>query len=416
MPQNSVPYMIRHVILHAYIHKYIHTTHTHIPYSCIGGHLVLQIYTHTYSQDITWFAPSQSANVKKLAFPSGTIELFARISDNYGAESQVYKQTITVTTSDARRLVSSIDWSAALAQVNEALILKNAQDVNKLASAIVIEAVNSLNSSSLPMRNTTDILSQIVYALNQSASATSMTSDFACEIAGVLRYATTPVANLNASTMDSSTVDLVSAMTHNMLQDNGVTSLTKECAAQFYAVLGNLLTVQSLLKRDGAITAAMSSTLITRVETSSFYVAALVAQGLIEGEKDTVTTSTSASTVAVRKSSTVADISTTLSGKTLSVSIPGLVGKPGLSLTAADLVSSVVSLTQNLPSVPDVTCLSLGMSITVAKAGSKTPLDVSSLSPAEAVNFSIPLSQQAPAPPTGFKTECAYAFLYACII
>jgi hypothetical protein len=371
---------------------------------------------HTYMQDITWFAPSQSANVKNLAFPSGTIELFARISDNYGAESQVYKQTITVTTSDARRLISPIDWGAALAQVNEALMLKNAQDVNKLASAIVIEAVNALNSSALPLRNTTDILSRIVSALNQSASATSMTSDFACEIVGVLRYATTPVTKLNNSTMDSSTVDLVSAMMHNMLQDFGVTSLTKECAAQFYVVLGNVLTLQSLLRRYDTITAAMSSTLITRVETSSFQVAALVAKGLIEGEKDTVTTSTSASTVAVLKSSSGANISMTLRGKTLSVSIPALVGKPGLSLTTADLVSSVVGLTQNLPSVPNVTCLSLGISITVAKTGSKTPLDVSSLPPAETVNFSIPLLQLPPSPPAGFKTECAYSFMCVCML
>ncbi len=300
-------------------------------------------------------------------------------------------------------------------------MLSNAQDVNKLASAIAIEVLNSLNSSSLALRNTTDILSQVVSALNKSASATTMTTDFACEVAGVLRYATTPVTKLDNSTMDYATVDLASAMTLNMLQANSVTSLPKECASQFYAVLGNVITAQSLLKGDDAITDVISSTIITRVEKSLFLVAALLAKGLIEGESDTVTTSTSVCTVATRKSSTVASTSATLSGKTLSVSLPILAEKPGLGLTVADLVSSVVSLSRNVPSVPGVTPLSLGISISVAKSGSKTPLDVSSLPPAEPVKFSVPLLQQPPVPDAGFKVQCAYVcmctyvYVYACM-
>ena len=296
--------------MHAYMHTYIpnnhvlllpelnESTHTFM-HASIHTHIYIHIrsHIHTCTQEITWYAPISAQRINNLVFPSGQVELFARVFDSFGAVSPTYQDTVQVVNQASRRAFSQDEWNIAFSQLDEALMLKNAQDVNKLALAMSMEAMQQLRQTVLPLTNLTQILSRIATVLETSVNAATMTSNFACEVPGVLVPATAPTVPLpesdsNASssgmisgnsTMDSATVAMLSRMTQNMLQSSSVTSLSSECSSQFYTVINQMLASQAMLSKDGLISKEMSSVIFTNSESSTFQVAALFARSLISG-------------------------------------------------------------------------------------------------------------------------------------
>ncbi len=318
------------IYIYIYIHTYIHTdihAHTHaFSHACVhihtciprnqvllllvqrintymhtcfhtSAHTFIRSHIHTCTQEITWYAPISAQRITNLVFPSGQVELFARVFDSFGAVSPTYRDTVQVVNQASRRAFSQDEWNIAFSQLDEALMLKNAQDVNKLASAMSMEAMQQLRQTVLPLTNLTQILSRIATVLETSVNAATMTSNFACEVAGVLVSATAPrvllsesESNANSSgiipgnsTMDSATVAILSRMTQNMLQSSSVTSLSSECSSQFYTVINQMLASQAMLSKDGLISKELSSFIFTNSESSTFQVAALFARSLISG-------------------------------------------------------------------------------------------------------------------------------------
>lgn len=370
-------------------------------------------------QKITWFAPVQSSRASNLVFPSGRATLYARVSDHYGAVSTLYSGTVEVRDTTTRRAFAQADWDAAFIAVGEALLLGNNQDLNKLASAISLEAHSQLKASSLPLHNLTQVLSQVVAALDKSllASPATVTSNSACEIAGVLSFVTAPAPaglvpattlltnQTGSSTMDSATLAAVMKIIRVLLQSPGVTSITKDCAVQFQTVFSDVLTAQALLTDTNAVAREISNSLITDLEEASFSVSSLLSRSLIVDESQDITTSTSSARLTRKLASSSSSQSVVLSGSTLTVSIPDLGGKAfgTQQVAASDLLTSVITLSNQVPPLLGVEPLSSGIAISVSKGNSKTSLDVQGLDATNPVRFTISLTKPPPPPPPAGK-------------
>ncbi len=364
----------------------------------------------------------QNKRIRNLAFPSGVINLYARVSDSYGAVSPVYTATIEAIDTERRRAFSQEDWNAAFVELNEAVMLGNNQDVNKLSSALSLEALKQLRESKLSLPRLTDILTKVVAAVDKSVSGSVVTSSYACEVASVLSFVTTPgppgiglstPMNVTGdSTIGNSTVLLISTMVRGMLSSKGVTSITRDCASRMFAVLTNVVTVQALLSAADAISTQISQAVISDVEACAFQVSSLLARLMIASESQEVASSTSQSRISRQLASSAFSQSVTLSNNTLSVTIPSLAGKQFGSeqVAASDLVTSVISLSQKLPILQGVKPLSPGITISVSRGTSKTSLNVQGLPAASPVRFTIPLGKSAPPPPPPpgklFRCKC----------
>ncbi len=351
----------------------------------------------------------QSRRINNLVFPSGTVNLYARVIDSFGAVSSLYADTVEVG-GDSRRSFTQAEWDEAFAELTDFVMLKSTQDVNKLASAISMEAVKQYQQSAVSLSQLTQIVSTVVDSLHRSVSASAMTSSFACEVIGVLVFATTPGASstdesngfvTGNSTLDSDTLATVSAMVDYMLQSPSVTSVSGQCLLQFYTVLNNVVAAQNLLSKANAIAPEVSKSIVTYAETSSFQVASLLARSMISGESKEVSTVTSSTMLSRQLGSSTSTQEVSLSDQTLSVWLPSLAGRRFGSeqVAASDLLTSFVSLSSMLPVLPGIEPLSHAITISISKGNSKTPLDVKGLPDSDAVKFTVPLSKPVPPPP-----------------
>jgi hypothetical protein len=359
---------------------------------------------NTCWQDITWFAPIQSNFISNLAFPSGTVYLFARVSDSFGAMSPVYEASVSVSSS-TRRLYESEYWEAAFNEVTEALMLKKAQEVNKLSSAIAIEALQQMKDSRIAVSDLRQILSQVAVAVYESVQASVISSNLACEVAGVLAFTTMPSSSLNVSTIDASTLGLIADIAQIMLKAGSVSSLTRECALKFYSTFSNVLHAQTLLKLDNAVDEQVSGTIITKIEACSFQVGSLLSTSLLAGESQQVVTQTMVAKIGRHLASNLVEEEISISDTVMTVSVPSLAGKLD-SVSTDTLMSTIISLTTIVPLIDRVTPLSLGISISVCTVDAKLPLEIKSLPSTEAITFSLPLERPPIPGPEGSSTRC----------
>jgi hypothetical protein len=128
------------------------------------------------------------------------------------------------------------------------------------------------------------------------------------------------------------------------------------------------------------------------------------------GESKQVTTTTSSSKLARQSASTTSSHTVTLTGQTLSVSIPALASKRfgTEQVSATDQLTSFVGLNQLLPALPGIEPLSLGITVSVSKGTSKRPLDVAGLPISEAVKFTVPLTKTPTPPAPGKQLKCEF--------
>jgi hypothetical protein len=203
------------------------------------------------------------------------------------------------------------------------------------------------------------------------------------------------------------------------LQSNGVSSITGTCATQFYTVLDNILTAQTLLSNASAIPKDTSSRIISNSETSFFQISSLLARSLIASESQDVNSTTSVARLSRQSASIASNQSVTLSGNTLSVTMPRFAGKQfGTEQVAAtDLLTSVISLSNKLPTLPGIDPLSPGITISVSKGNAKAPLDVAGLPKSDSVKFTVPLTRSplpSPAPGKLFRCKSCVCVVKSC--
>jgi hypothetical protein len=68
---------------------------------------------------VTWLAAT-TLNSINMYLPSGTISLYARVSDSYGATTEDFVDTVVVNSPFGRRLLA-FSWDMALTQVANAV-------------------------------------------------------------------------------------------------------------------------------------------------------------------------------------------------------------------------------------------------------------------------------------------------------
>ncbi len=329
------------------------------------------------------------------------MKLYARVMDSYGATSSEYTDTVTVRAPFGRRLLSEFTWDLALSKVYDALKANNFPDTNMLSSCIATEANKAAVGGSLPVENVTSILDTLVKSMSQSVSSAVISSEYVCEVAGIISSLTAKPAHLGNNTL----VPVVDLMKQTISSDKMIKATT-DCATQFYTSFSNALSAQSLLAQKDAFSASSSAQVVNTVENSGFRIMTLLAKALIEGMSSTVSSDSATSVVGRQLASSASDTKTYTSQtmargqQKYSVTMPNMAQTLGLAPT--DLMDTVLEFTEKTPYVPGTEILSMGVGISLAMAGSK--LQVSNLS--APIVFTVPLVQAAKPAPAGLAIEC----------
>jgi hypothetical protein len=353
-------------------------------------------------------------NFINMYLPSGTITMYARVRDSFGATTQDFTDTVNVRVPFGRRLLSDF-WATALDKVSNAVQNQNGADTNMLSSCVAIEASKATTGGSLTSDNMTNIVDTLVSGMRQIVSSSPLSVNYVCEVAGAMSF----IAGQPKYVSNTSIVPAVELL-KRMLTSDKMVSVTQDCATKFYKSFDSAMSAQNLLAAN--LSQTSSSTVVNTVEDAGFRVMTLLAQSLIEGMRTTISVDETTSVVSrqlasVPKSQTYTSQTSTLGEKTFSVSLPNMAQL--LNLSPSALLDTVLQFSENPPSIPGATILSMGVGISVAKDG--TELAVSGL--AQPINFTIPLLKEADPAPSGLvlkckvATSCKYAAdAYECLV
>jgi hypothetical protein len=354
-----------------------------------------------------------SNNMVNMFLPSGTIKLYARVMDSFGATSQEYTDTVTVRAPFGRRLLGEFSWDLALTKVADAVKADNSADTNMLCSCVATEANKAAVGGSLPVENVTGILDSLVTSMTQSVSKAVISSDYVCEVAGIISSLMSKPAHVG-----NNTLMLVVDLLKQIITSDKTVKASTDCATQFYTSFNNAVAASTLLSQKDALSYTSSAQVFNTVEGSGFRVMTLVAKALIEGMSTTVS-SDAATSVVSRQLASSASEAKTYTSQTMargqqkySVTMPNMVQMLGLA--PADLVDTVLEFTDKTPVVAGSEILSMGVGISLAKAGSK--LAVSNTS--TPIVFTIPLVQAAKPAPLGLIVDCkccVYLLVHTCV-
>jgi hypothetical protein len=331
------------------------------------------------------------------------MQLYARVRDSFGATTDEYKDTVTVRAPFGRRLLSEFSWPMALEKVNEALQLKNTADTNMLSSCVATEANTAAAAGALALANVTGIVDTLVTYMRESVSSSPLSSDYVCEVAGVMSAVTAKAAYVSSN----SVLPAVSLL-NTMVTSDKMATVTTDCAAQFYTSFTSAMSSQNLLAGKDQLENATSANVVNTVESSSFRVMSLLAKALIEGMSRTVSVNASTNIVARQLATASGQTKTYTSNtaargqQTYSVTMPDLMQQQQLGLASTDLVDTVLEFNDLTPFVAGSQILSMGVGITLAKGGTKLP--VSDLS--APIVFTIPLVKSAEPAPPGLILQC----------
>jgi hypothetical protein len=400
--------------------------------------------THNVIQ-ITWLAPT-TINFINMFLPSGTITVYARVSDFYGATSEEFVDTVVVNSPFGRRLLA-FSWDLALSMVQDAvsrqvqethkpehysmfylwlvsmtckhththththtiltdthnLFAQSTADVNMLSACIATEANKAAKNGALTAERTSGIVGTLVTLTQQSVSSTPKTSEYVCEVANAMSSVTA-----NSKHIDDKTLVPISTIVEELTSSELVVELTTDCGAQFYTSFNSVISAQNLLASGNKLSTVASAQVINTVESSGFRVMVLIAKSLIEGMTSTVS-SDSATTVVSRELATSMSQTSTYTSQTklsgtqvYTVNMPDLAR--ALGLASSDKVDTVLDFSDNTPYVAGSQILSMGVGISLAKDGSK--LVIANLS--EPIIFTVPLIKAAQQAPPGLIVQCEY--------
>ncbi len=351
------------------------------------------------SKQVTWLAPT-TTNFVNMYLPSGTISLYARVSDFYGATSEDFMDTVVVNSPFGRRLLA-FSWDQALSMVGDAVDRQSTADVNMLAACIASEANKAATRGGLTGEKTAGIVGSLVTAMSESVSSTPMSSDYVCEVANSMSSVTA-----NPKYIDNQTLVPITAMVTDLTSSSKVVQITAECAAQFFTSLNSAISAQNLLANSSMLRTSEAARVVNTVESSGLRVMLLVAKMLIEGMSSTVS-SDSATTVVGRELATYMSKTTTYTSQTkafgtqkYTLKMPDLA--KALNLASTDQVDTVMDMSDNTPFVAGSQILSMAVGISIAKDGSK--LVVANL--AQPINFTVPLIKAAKQAPPGMAVQC----------
>ncbi len=316
--------------------------------------------------DITWLA-SSSNPFMRMWFPAGGITVYARVSDRYGAVSAVYTDQVMVLSDTSRRLSAGVFWDTAIAQVQQALLLGNSGDVNKLVSVISMEVNGRSSAGTLDVPVATYITNSMVEYVIEAANVQAFKSgDYVCEVAAALKLALASPAYLHNDTLSK-----LGFLMKDLLLINTIKIMSLDCFNDVSDVLSSSIAAQFRLGQQGLFNAISTVILMNHVDDAMFRSIVLLTRGLVPGETQTVYAN-SQTVYANRQYVDSLSQSTLSFGKpsTATVFLPDEFAQ-AVKLYATEVVDIFVVVNQNVPSLPGFHPLSASVSTSFSVYGSK---------------------------------------------
>jgi hypothetical protein len=329
------------------------------------------------------------------------MQLYARVRDAFGATTEDYMDTVKVSKLFGRRLLEEFTWSSALDKVNGAVQVQNTADTNMLSSVVAIEANKAAASGSLALENATGIVDSLVTYMKTSVSSSPLSSDYLCEVAGVMSSITAKPEHVSSATILPAV-----GLLGQMIKADALKTVTTDCAEQFYLSLTSAMSTQNILAASDQLPAGSSAQVANSVEGATFRIMTLVAKALIEDMSKTVSVEAATNIVARQVASSVASQKTynsntvALGKQKYTLTMPDMMQQLGLAAT--DLIDTVLEFNDKTPFVNGSQILSMGVGISMAKDGAK--LAVSKLT--TPIVFTVPLVKAAKPAPPGLQIQC----------
>ena len=139
----------------------------------------------TGNEDTLWTAYRSSSFVD-FVFPSGNIEIFAQVQDSLGESTKIIDITqgsgLQISTQYSRRLLlSGIDWTAALNQVNELAAKQSSKDMNSLIASMTLQNNFESVEKILDLESSKGYTFMLLGLAAQALSYSVKTADSVCE-------------------------------------------------------------------------------------------------------------------------------------------------------------------------------------------------------------------------------------------
>jgi hypothetical protein len=393
---------------------------------------------------ITWLSSTHSPSVRFPGLPTGNITVYARVRDAFGATSRLYTDQVQVTSAlrrvlnpaPAKTLLSSPRaharhnfWDSVLDVIRKAVLVGNADDVNKLTAATAFEIHTRSTAGTLDASLGTYVADTLGVYLQESAATRSFQStEYACAVSAAAHS----ILRLHPSLISNATLSSLTVLVKNIIFAQTVSSLSTECSRMLMGLLSGLVYVQIHLSDRGSYDSEATARLIADIDASWFRVASLSNSDLLPAETQLVQIKTASLHAGRIRASNLAgsslyvqiDSACTSSGRAavscetsstsnsdrlrpslITVTFPETINQL-LSLSASDLLDVFVLTNLHVPTVGGAfTPLSASIAVTLSVRGERVqPSDMPITMVVE-----TPLTQPAAPAPFGFSVS------YSCV-